>query len=287
MGPSRRFERGDLACAVPARSRTCDGLPQLSSRHDVHARGRLVKPHDAWRSNEADAHAQFAPCPSRKLSRVLVEVLLQAKQLDNLLHPAVDFRRGDSLDRGKSAQVVTDGDARPLAAELRTEARSAEHSIGIVAEAVTVDSRFPVRGQNVARQHADGRGLAGSIGSEEREHFTLDEGKGGVANCHLVFAGLRGTHRAVASVWAAGACSDRRTSAIARPDGPLRQPHERPCEVAARERRLSHRRAVAGWHPRVASPRPRRRPRQRGGGRERDPPTDLADVALCRCRIRL
>ena len=163
-----RHEDGD-----PRAGQILDEPPETPARHRVHTAGRLVQEDDGWLVQNRAAERQTLAPAAGQIARQGPLTSSQAGHFDDEFAPFGDPLVVEAVQPAEEPDVLVDCQQFIQGEPLGHVADAALHLLGIAAHVDAADDRGAGGRLEQAAEHADGRRLAGAVGAEEAEDFSL------------------------------------------------------------------------------------------------------------------
>mmetsp|Transcript_16754 Transcript_16754/g.57189 ORF Transcript_16754/g.57189 Transcript_16754/m.57189 type:complete len:745 (-) Transcript_16754:3551-5785(-) len=172
-----------------ALQRAADDVPHEAARLRVHARGGLVEQDDGGVTHERDGHGQLPLVAAAVAAARAVRVALKVHLLDQLAHRGVHVPLLQAADARVEAQQLARGHVEVDAVELGAVANVLARLRDLIRDGVrlallhqpaatclaALDVRVTRGGLELAREHLEGGGLAGTVDTQQAETLALGD----------------------------------------------------------------------------------------------------------------
>jgi hypothetical protein len=150
-----------------------DDPPQFVAALRVETGRRLVEEEHRRSVHEGGGEVEASAHPAGVGAGDAVAGLGEAELLEQLAGAPVDLLRRQVRELADEREVLAPGEVLVDRGVLTGETDLGPHELRVVAHVDAEHARRAVVGTQQRREHAHGRGLAGTVGPEEPEHLTL------------------------------------------------------------------------------------------------------------------
>jgi len=120
--------------------------------------------------------------PARILVHRVVLAVCQRHHLQHVIHPVVQFPAAQPVKAAKEEQVGAGGERGVERQVLRHQPDELFHLQGILEDVKPANPRRARSGLQYTRQHGNGGGLSGAVGTQQAEHLALRNVKRNLAH---------------------------------------------------------------------------------------------------------
>ena len=147
-------------------------------RNDVETDGRFVEKEDARAVQERGDELHFHALAEGEFAHHDVEFGADGEEVDEFVERGFELRLGDAVDRAEEIEGLDGGEVPPELVFL-AEHEGKETAVGVFAfgRIEAGDAGGAARRVDEAREHFEGGGLAGAVGSEEADEFPFCDGE--------------------------------------------------------------------------------------------------------------